>query len=232
MRQTWITLYSLRIYSLLTNLYYLSRPLPPLMLIYKMNYKEQKILDGLRDGENWAYQHLYDHHYVLLCNIASTIVKDNSLAQNLVDDLIFNIFEKRDSLLITTSLRAYLVRATRNRCISHLRLKYQQVEINSAESPLTEDWIFSAIDENNTPLGRLLENELEQKILLAIEQLPPESRIVFEKSRYKEKDYATIAEELNISVNTVKYHIKNALSRLRNDLEKYLLLIFISSYFS
>ena len=55
--------------------------------------------------------------------------------------------------------------------------------------------------------------------------LSPECRKVFEKSRFDGLTYKEIANELGISVNTVKYHIKNALSVLRNGLGKYFLAI-------
>ncbi len=73
------------------------------------------------------------------------------------------------------------------------------------------------------PLGVLLERELEEQITASISKLPKECRVVFQKSRFEEKRYEEIACELGISVNTVKYHIKRALSLLKLDLGKYLL---------
>ena len=56
----------------------------------------------------------------------------------------------------------------------------------------------------------------------AIGRLPDECRRVFRLSRFEERKYEEIAKELNISVNTVKYHIKRALALLHEDLSKYL----------
>ena len=56
-------------------------------------------------------------------------------------------------------------------------------------------------------------------------EMPEECRKVFLLSRYGDKSYAEIADELNISVNTVKYHIKKALSLLREELKDYILAI-------
>ena len=67
-------------------------------------------------------------------------------------------------------------------------------------------------------------SELDYEIHRAIRHLPDECRRVFVKSRFEEKKYEEIARELGISVNTVKYHIKNALSILCKELDKYLLL--------
>ncbi|GHU89298.1 DNA-directed RNA polymerase sigma-70 factor [Bacteroidia bacterium] len=193
-----------------------------------MDSDEKQIIQGLKDGDNQAYKYLYDRHYVLLCNIAFTYLNDAQLSQMLVDDMIFHIYEKRETLFINISLRAYLVRSVRNRCISHLRSEYEKREINFSVVDIPEDKLLSIADENY-PLAILLEKELEMEIQSAIARLPSECRKVFEKSRYEGLNYETIAKELNISVNTVKYHIKNAISRLSKELDKYLLAILLSS---
>ena len=76
-------------------------------------------------------------------------------------------------------------------------------------------------------MKRLLDAELENEIKKIIEELPKECRNVFKKSRLEEKKYAEIAHELGISINTVKYHMKSALSTLQGKLEKYLLLLLL-----
>ncbi|MDR1200567.1 MAG: RNA polymerase sigma-70 factor [Tannerellaceae bacterium] len=186
-----------------------------------MDSDEQQIIQGLKDGDNRAYKYLYDRHYVLLCKIALAYLLDAHLAQILVDDTILHLYEKRETLLINVSLRAYLVRSVRNRCVSHLRSEYAKREVNFSEIDNPEDKLFSIAGEDY-PLAILLERELESEIHSAIKRLPAECRAVFEKSRYEGKDYEAIARELAISVNTVKYHIKNALSRLNKELGNYL----------
>ena len=78
------------------------------------------------------------------------------------------------------------------------------------------------VKDDEYPLGRLLEQELEGEIMKAIGRLPEECRRVFRMSRFEDKKYEDIARELQISVNTVKYHIKHALALLHEDLGKYL----------
>ena len=74
--------------------------------------------------------------------------------------------------------------------------------------------------------------ELEEEIHHAIRNLPEVCRKVFIKSRFEGKKYEEIATELNISVNTVKYHIKSALSSLHSELGKILiiLILFFSTF--
>jgi RNA polymerase sigma-70 factor (ECF subfamily) len=190
-----------------------------------MDKEERNIVNLLKQGDNRAYKYLYDCHYSLLCHIAYEFLKDDFMAETLVGDFIFHLYEKRESLQITTSLRAYLVRSVRNRCINYLQSEQERKEIRFSAMDKPEDWLFSISDAGNYPLATLLEKELEQEIRSAVERLPEECRKVYERSRYEEKSYETIAGELGISVNTVKYHIKNALVRLHADLKKYLLLL-------
>lgn len=187
--------------------------------------EELHLIHSLKSGNNQAYKYIYDHHYVLLCKIAYEFLKDDFLAESIVDDIIFHLWEKRDTLEITTSLRSYLVQAVRNRCINYLNLEREKREVRFSVIDQQNEWINSVFPSDDYPLARLLENELEQEIRNAINRLPEECKVVFKKSRFEEKRYDQIAEELGISVNTVKYHIKNAISRLSADLSKYLLLL-------
>ncbi len=187
--------------------------------------EELHLIHSLKSGNNQAYKYIYDHHYVLLCKIAYEFLKDDFLAESIVDDIIFHLWEKRDTIEITTSLRSYLVQAVRNRCINYLNLEREKREVRFSVIDQQNEWINSVFPSDDYPLARLLENELEQEIRNAINRLPEECKVVFKKSRFEEKRYEQIAEELGISVNTVKYHIKNAISRLSTDLSKYLLLL-------
>lgn len=89
------------------------------------------------------------------------------------------------------------------------------------------DFIYSLFSDDKYPLGTLIEKEIEQHIIRCIESLPIECRIVFKKSRFDGMSYKAIAAELDISVNTVKYHIKNALSSLYKNLHPFLKLLII-----
>lgn len=196
-----------------------------------MKNDEEKIIYLLKQGEDSAYKYLYDRHYTILCSIAYEYVKDYFVSQTIVDDLIFHIWEKRESLTINTSLRAYLVRATRNRCINHLNLEKEQRELTfSAMDRVQKDRAFY-FESVEYPLATLLEQELEQEIGQAIENLPADCRKIFLMSRWEGKRYDQIAEELGISVNTVKYHMKNALARLAKDLSKYLIVLLFGIFF-
>lgn len=190
-----------------------------------MDITEQLIIDQLKEGKEDAYKFLYDHHYPVLCHIAVQYVHDDFLGETLVSDTIFHLWEIRKTLHIDSNLRSYLIRSVRNRCLDYLKAQSTQRErlvANTADFPVAK-----YIDPEVSPLGHLLEQELEGKIAQAVDSLPLECQRVFRLSRFGGKKQEEIARELNISVNTVKYHLKHALALLRSDLGEYLFAIFV-----
>ena len=196
----------------------------------EMDVKEQSIVQKLRNGDQGAYRYLYDRHYVVLCQFANELVGDPFLAETIVGDVIFHLWEIRETLDINSSLRAYLMRAVRNRCYNHISSEKEKKEVRFSKiESETLGW-DAMIQSDEQPLGILLERELEKEIIKSIDSLGDECKRVFRKSRFEHKKNEEIATELGISVNTVKYHIKMALTRLHQDLRKYLILLI--SFFS
>lgn len=188
-----------------------------------MTSSEKEIILLLKRGDESAYRYLFDTHYPILCRIAREFLNDDFLAETIVGDTIFHLWEKRATLDIQTSLRAYLVRSVRNRCINFLKQEYvaKETRLQPTDDFIQSEGLYAISDDY--PLATLLEKELEHKISQSIENLPDECRKVFEMSRFEHLKYLEIAEKLSISVNTVKYHIKNALSKISSDLNKYLI---------
>lgn len=178
-----------------------------------MEINENNIVAYLLRGEEKAYKHLFEHHYAVLCHIASSIVHDDTLAEDIVSDVFYSIYEKRSSLVIRTSLKAYLVTAVKNRALNALAANRTHVR-----NELTE----YIRDDYGEPDNKVISEELNSILENSIHELSPECRAVFEKSRVDGKSYLEISEDLGISVNTVKYHIKNALAHIRKDVSKYM----------
>lgn len=194
--------------------------------------KEQFIIAQLKEGDERAFRHIYDKHYALLYRYACQLLEDASLAEEVVDDTIFYLWEHRADIEIESSVRGYLMRAVRNHCLNELNsLKRQnELPLSSYLSEKNLEFLESVFVEDKHPLGYLLEQELENELLRNIEALPPECRAVFKKNRFEQKKYEDIASELHISVNTVKYHMKNALALLRKALQPYLEMLLIAFF--
>lgn len=184
----------------------------------QMNNEEILFVERLKSGEETAWRSLYNQHYTFLCNVADGFVCDSFTAESIVSDILFHLYEIRKNLILNMSLRAYLFMAVRNRCLNYLRQR--------PEKRLAYDILSSAevsASSYSEPVCKLIERELQEVIMRAVDRLPDECRKVFCMSRFDNKTYKEIAAELGVSINTVRYHIKNALSSLHNELDRYLL---------
>ncbi len=190
-----------------------------------MDYSEKLIINGLQKGDSEAFKYIFDTHYQVLCHFASRYLRDDYLAESVVSDVIFHLWENHQRIEIDVSLRSYLIRCVRNSCLDFLRSNREKKEIATKTIPPTADR-NTVSGTSKQPLDQLLDKELAEKLDEAIAALPIECRTVFELSRFAGKKHAEIALELGISINTVKYHIKRALLLLNNSLGRYILVAY------
>lgn len=176
----------------------------------------------MKEGDDSAFRHLYDIYYHRLFCIARQYLQDEFLAETIVSDVFFHLWETRKTLDIRISLNAYLIRMVRNFSLNYLQKNYVEKEVSLNGIDLSSPLLFLSED---YPLGRLMEKELIDKVHEEINRLPKETRQVFILSRLEELKHEEIATQLGISVNTVKYHIKQALSILRARLKDYIIVL-------
>lgn len=182
---------------------------------------EEIFIENIRKGDEAAWRQLYLSNYPILCKYALQFVKDPFLAENIVHEVMVRLWKNRAALEIRSSLRSYLLRAVRNACLDYFKKSSTRFEFSFPAVDGNDEEPYPDLISDEYPYGSLLEKELEDKIAESIEALPEESRKIFKMSRYEDKKYSEIASELGVSVDTVKYHIKKALSLLREALEKY-----------
>lgn len=184
--------------------------------------QDAELVEKLKKGSHQAFKFIFNEYYALMCSVSYEYVADTHISQNIAEDVMLSIWEKRGQLNISISLKSYLLSAVRNRSIDYLRTHSREVEAVSIESTSGSNSCFVPDEEL---FDRIVLFELEEKIATVVESMPDECRKVFILSRYEEKSYSEIAEELHISINTVKYHIKRALCLLRAELKDYILVV-------
>ncbi len=187
-----------------------------------MTFNEHDILLSIKKGNLQGFRRLFDNYYKMLCNIATGYLNDKHAAEEVVDDVFYKLWELRISLDIHTSIKAYLIRAVRNKCLNCL-------EQNKLDRYFFNDLLYNETNRENiseanydTPLSDLVTNDLEDAVNKAIESLPNECREIFRLSRFENLKYEEIARQRNISVNTVKTQMKIALQKLRQALAGYI----------
>lgn len=191
-----------------------------------MEYSDRQLINGIQQGDIAVFEELYKKYYIFLCLIAEHIVRNPSDAEEIVSDVFVKLWNIREKIDISTSIRGYLVKAVHNTSlnyIEHLRVSYKLTDSLS-----NSDYELLAWD-SDYPLGHLFEKEITELLNQGISELPDGCRQIFILSRDKDLKYSEIADKLGISVNTVKTQMKIALTRLRENLKDYLmfLLLFI-----
>lgn len=177
-----------------------------------------KVVEALRAGNENMFELLFRQYYNSLCNYANSIVKDVDEAEDMVQQVMITIWEKRNTLQITTSLKSYLFRAVHNASLNSIR---KQKTITS----YTESNMQSQEMSEMATSGNVMTKELNSQIGIAIEKLPQQCRMVFKLSRFENMKYAEIAVHLEISVKTVENHMGKALKLLRMELKDFLIWI-------
>ena len=170
---------------------------------------------------------IYRKHYSELCIYALRFIKDEDEAEEIVQEIIFKLWEQREQLESVISLRPYLYRSVHNRCLNYIKhQKHKDLYSDKAYAEMKTLELESLEDYNN--------KELEEKVQSAIDSLPQRCKEVFQLSRFEGKRNKEISEYLGISVKAVEANITRAISSLRKNLDKYLKveLIVLITYFS
>lgn len=165
---------------------------------------------------------LFRSYYPALCKSLYRILKDVSLAEDIVQEVFLKVWDKRHTIELNEASQAYLYRSCYNTALNFLKQQKTSGELGSLHETL------SSGEDAESPLTYL---ETESIILESIEALPPQSRRVFSLSRFEMLSYKEIAARLDISVKSVEKHMSIALQRLRESLKDYLyaLLVFLLS---
>jgi len=161
-----------------------------------------------------GFEALFQVNYQSLCASSYRIVQDKDIAEDIVQDVFFKIWEKREVLVIKTTLKAYLFQCTISQSLNYIR-KYKNA--------LKRENVYRLeITEDGEALEQLLAlNKVKNGIDLAINSLPEICRMVFILSRYEHLSYSQIASKLDVSIKTVESQMTRSLKHLR----KWLLLI-------
>jgi RNA polymerase sigma-70 factor (ECF subfamily) len=172
-------------------------------------------LHNIKSGDEQAFEQLFRAQYPVLCGYARKYINDLDQAEEIVQEMFFNFWQKKEKLEINISVEAYLFRSVRNSCLNYLK----HLKIREEHRLATTQEIKKKEQEVHDNVVAL---ELQEKIESVIEQLPPERKKIFKMSRYEELKYKEIAEKLNLSVKTVEVQMSKALKYLRQHLSEYM----------
>lgn len=177
------------------------------------------------------FEEMYVSYFSRMKNFAREYVLSEEDAENIVQDIFTELWEKKELLKCGMNLVAFLFTSVKNRCIDHLR---HQVVMQEAVNRMHEEYRLTlrvklaSLELFDQSL--LSEQEIEKIVTGIIDSLPGKCREIFIKSKIEGRKQKEIAAELNISLKTVENQMNIAYKKLRAELKDYLpLLLFLLS---
>ena len=160
-------------------------------------------------------KHFFDAHYKSSVQQAFRIVNDLDEAQDIVQDCMVKLWEKKADISKKDNPFFYFKRMVRNRSIDVLRRRIPKDDATALDNL------------GESPVDTLELSELSTRIDNIIDSLPEKCRQIFVLSRYENMTYKEISNQLNISPKTVETQISRALKVLRRGLAAHFFVLFI-----
>ncbi|MBU3024044.1 RNA polymerase sigma factor [Zobellia galactanivorans] len=189
----------------------------------KRHFNDQSLLiEGLKKGNEEAYVYLVENYHNRLCAYANSLMRDDLLAEDIVQNVFVQIWEKRKKLNHELSLDSYLYKSVHNKFIDEYRK-------GKAVMALEKKYLTAlelAVEEKD----EVQEQKVLNVLFAAIQELPPKCKQIFLMSKKEGLTNIEISQCLNLSKKTVENQITKAFRILRDKMgEKYetiLMLVF------
>lgn len=181
---------------------------------------DQELFDLVKSEDEAAFKEIYERYFDVLYIHAYKRLQDKEEAQDVIQEVFTALWDKRVHIFLTSSLPAYLFTAVRNNIFN--KLAHKKYEVSYLQS--LQQFINQGVCQTD---HLVRENQLQALIQKEIAALPPKMQEVFSLSRNTHLSHKEIAAELNLSEQTVKKQVNNALRILRTKLGLLIFLYFL-----
>ncbi|UAY55650.1 RNA polymerase sigma factor [Arachidicoccus terrestris] len=185
---------------------------------------DKSLWSAARGGDVSAFSELFELYFPKLYHFAFKYTKDSCLAEDLVQQVFLKCWEKKSALGHVDNIALYLHRCIKNELIDVMRrqvlhLKYQ------------EHMVHNLLREEQSPSAIQLQQIQDEIFTAAVNHLSPQQKRVYKLSKEKGLSYAQIAQEMEVSTHTVKWHAAAAFQSLRVFLKRHEKELFVFSLF-
>jgi RNA polymerase sigma-70 factor (family 1) len=179
-------------------------------------YNEHDLIRLTALGDEKAFRLIFNHYSGKLNNYLIRITESEEIAEDIVMDTFLKIWVNRSKLYEISNFDSYLYTMVRNQAFNAIkRMAHEAQIIRELSRDATE---YQSVTEET-----VFYNDCKNMVRNAMERLPPQQRLVYTLSRDEGLKYDEIALEMNLSKNTVKAHLKKAVSNLRTGLSNYVM---------
>ena len=181
----------------------------------RMEVKDTGRLHLLDETGEQAFEQVFKSNFKSLHAYAYTIIKDDIMAEELVQNVFCRLWEKKAKVEIQTSLAAYLYRSVYHESLNYLKhLKVRAAYNSYAQAQMKTN--------SDNAEKKILLGDLEKRLNHAMSELPEQCRTIFQMSRFEELKYQEIADRLGLSIKTIENQMGKALKLLRLKLVDFL----------
>jgi RNA polymerase sigma-70 factor (ECF subfamily) len=173
---------------------------------------QQLSIDVITRWDTDAATMLYEHFYGALVSYAVRILQEKESAEDIVQDTIAALWEKKIILPNNAALKAYLYNSVRNKCLNLIRQQKNERTVPHAISEYEE---YPISEEDNE---QVFSEEVYRQLFLMIDQMPPRQREVFLMVMEGKKN-REIAQALDMAGETVRTNKKRAMAFLKKKLD-------------
>lgn len=177
-----------------------------------LQYDERALLAEIASGNESSFRKLFDIYKDRFYAVALKMTQSGEAAEDIVQEVFMNIWKNRENLLKVDHPSSYFFTAVYRKVYHHYRRLAAERKFLQSASPIKAS-------ENSTD-EMILANECKEWISQAITRLPPQQKLVFRLSKEEEMKREDIARQLEISPNTVRNHLSDALKFIHAFLRK------------
>lgn len=183
------------------------------IIMPRSKLSDLELLQNVICDDEKAFNELFERHWSKVYGASFRYLKDEESAMEITHDVFLNIWNKRDKLIINSFI-SYIIAAASYHSIRRFKKK-KTVTLSYIEH-YDQDDNNTSISNNNDGHEKMLVNELDQKVLRSLEELPKRCREIYLLSRKDDLSITEIAEKLNISKRTVENQITIALKHIKS----------------
>lgn len=185
-----------------------------------MEWDDAETIRLLKSRDEESFGQLFKAHFTPLRKYAFTFVQEQQLAEDIVQNIFYKLWERIEVLNFSDSIAAYLYRAVYNESLN--TLKHNKVK------RIYQSWLHRNMQHRSDNAHKKLHHDdLEKRLHAAIGELPQQCRTIFQMSRFEGLRYQEIGHRLGISPKTVENQMSKALRVLRARLIEFLTLIIL-----
>lgn len=168
-------------------------------------------------GDELAFSTVFEQFKNKVFAVGMKLLKSEVEAEEVVQEVFTRLWNSRENLADVAKPEAYIFTVAYNAVYQHLK------RISRDREALDEVILWMSLKQNTTQ-DMVAANETSRLIYEAVQQLPSRQRMVYVLSKQKDLSYEEIARRMDISTNTVRNHLAQAMKALRKTVRRHLTL--------